>query len=486
MKARSCPLTLAGIALALTFSVPAIEPAAAFAATQADAHDAALEARLNARFDELAQADFTGFVAIARHGEIIFARGAGLADPATGRPFTLDTQVDIGSITKSFTGMAIAALIDAGRLSPDAVLSDFFADVPADKANITVQQLATHTAGLPPALGDDFSEEDWDGFRAKAFDASLLHEPGSAYAYSNVGFSILAAIIESVTGQSYEDYLVSELLAPAGIEHTGYLSVYDDSLAARSRRGEAVIDASWGGHAPNWHLMGNGGLVSTPRDMLAWQAGYQNGAVVSPHARDLAHAPLVREGNGAPSFYGYGLVVEDDPRLGRIYWHNGGNPAFNSHWRVLADQGYELFATTNQRGVSADTAIEALVAGLMDQEFEVQHPREASAEPVALPDTAGGRVAAGFLAMIASDDESVWRDYVLNRMSDEMRAFAPMEGHLGMMRQMHQDFMDAQIVSVFESENMIELGLRDPHSGETIPVVIEYAADGSVTGLLLG
>ncbi|WP_339740626.1 serine hydrolase domain-containing protein [uncultured Maricaulis sp.] len=480
MKAFSSPLAIARFALTLAVATPLMLPAATAQP------EAALEARLDARFDELAQAGFTGFAAIARDGEIIFARGAGFADPATRRPFTLDTQVDILSITKSFTGMAIASLVDAGRLSPDATLADFFPDVPGDKAAITVQQLLTHTAGLPDAVGDDFSDEGWDSVREKGFAAELLHAPGSAYRYSNLGFSFLAAIIESVTGRTYEDYLVNDLLVPAGIEQTGYLSVYDDALAARSSRGEPVIDASWGGHAPNWNLIGNGGLVSTPRDMIAWEHAYQNATIVSPAARDLAHAPLVREGEGAPSFYGYGLVVEDDPQFGRIYWHNGGNRSFNSHWRVLADQGYQLFATTNQRSVSADRAIEALVAALMDQEFEVQRPRQVLADPAALPDTAGGRAAAEFLAMIASDDEAVWRDYVLNRMSDDMRAVAPMEGHLEMMRQVHQDFGDAALVAVLESQDMIELHLRDPQTGETIPVVIEYAADGSVTGLLLG
>ena len=480
MKAFSSPLAIARFALTLAVATSLMLPAATAQP------EAALEARLDARFDELAQAGFTGFAAIARDGEIIFARGAGFADPATRRPFTLDTQVDILSITKSFTGMAIASLVDAGRLSPDATLADFFPDVPGDKAAITVQQLLTHTAGLPDAVGDDFSDEGWDSVREKGFAAELLHAPGSAYRYSNLGFSFLAAIIESVTGRTYEDYLVNDLLVPAGIEQTGYLSVYDDALAARSSRGEPVIDASWGGHAPNWNLIGNGGLVSTPRDMIAWEHAYQNATIVSPAARDLAHAPLVREGEGAPSFYGYGLVVEDDPQFGRIYWHNGGNRSFNSHWRVLANQGYQLFATTNQRSVSADRAIEALVAALMDQEFEVQRPRQVLADPAALPDTAGGRAAAEFLAMIASDDEAVWRDYVLNRMSDDMRAVAPMEGHLEMMRQVHQDFGDAELVAVLESQDMIELHLRDPQTGETIPVVIEYAADGSVTGLLLG
>lgn len=480
MKAFSSPLAIARLALAVTLAAPLV---AAVAGAQSDP---AQEARLEARFDELAEAGFTGFAAIAHDGEIIFARGAGLADPATERPFTLDTQVDIGSITKSFTGMAIAGLIDAGSLSPDATLADFFDDLPADKAGITVQQLLTHSAGFPGAVGDDLSEESWDTFAAKAFNAELLFEPGSGYAYTNVGFSILAAIIERVTGQSFEDYLVDNILAPGGLTHTGYERVYDDALSARNRSGEAVREASWGGHAPNWNLIGNGGLVSTPREMIAWENAYGDGTLVSPAARDMAHTGYVREGAGARSFYGYGLVVEDDPQIGRIYWHNGGNPSFNAHWRVLADQGYALFAATNQRGLSTDTAIEALVAALMDQAFEVPRPLVAGTAPVALPDTAGGRVAAEFLAMIASDDETVWRDYVLNRMSDEMRAVAPMEGHLAMMHQMHQDFADAQVIDVFESENAIRLGLLDPRSGEAIPVVIEYAADGSVTGLQLG
>lgn len=490
MKAFSSPLALAPFALApfalvLSVAAPGVTPAA-WAQT-----DVALEARLDARFDELTDAGFAGFAVIAHNGEIVFSRGAGLADAASNRPFTLDTQVDTGSITKSFTGMAIASLIDAGRLSPDAVLADFFDALPADKAGITVQQLLTHSAGFPGAVGDDLAEEDWDTFAGNAFGAELLFEPGSNYAYSNVGYSLLAAIIERITGQSYEDYLVNDLLIPAGITHTGYELVYDDALAARSRGGESVRDASWGGHAPNWNLVGNGGLVSTPRDMIAWENAYSNGTIVSPAARDMAHTPYRLEGEGAASSYGYGLVVEDDPQIGRIYWHNGGNPAFNSHWRVLADQGYQLFATTNQRGISTDTAILALVAAVMDQDYTLPIPVSDDAPVIDLPDTVGGRMAGEFLAMIASADEAVWRAFVLNRMSPELQAFAPIEGHLQMMGQMHQDFGGSEVIALDETESRVSLTLRDPQTGETLPVVLEYSAGTNdaaprFTGMLLG
>lgn len=485
MKAFSSPLALARFALALTLASPVLIPAA-LAQT-----DPAIETRLDARFDELADAGFTGFAVIAHDGEIIFSRGAGLADPATNRPFTLDTQVDTGSITKSFTGMAIASLIDAGRLSPDAVLADFFDDLPADKAGITVQQMLTHSAGFPDAVGDDLAQEGWDSFAEKAFGAELLFEPGADYAYSNVGYSLLAAIIERVTGQSYEAFLVDDILLPAGITHTGYELAYDDALAARSRGGEAVRQASWGGHTPNWNLIGNGGLVSTARDMIAWETGYSDGTIVSPAARDMAHTPYRPEGEGARSFYGYGMVVEDDPQIGRIYWHNGGNPAFNSHWRVLADQGYQLFATTNQRGISTDTAIEALVAAVMDQDYTLPIPASDDAPVIYLPDTIGGRMAGEFLAMIASDDEAVWRAFVLNRMAPQLQAFAPIEGHLQMMGQMHQDFGGSEVIALEESEGQVSLTLRDPQTGETLPVVLEYSADSAdavmrFTGMMLG
>lgn len=485
MKAFSSPLALARFALALTLTAPVLMPGA-LAQT-----DPAIEARLNARFDELAEAGFAGFAVIAQEGEIIFSRGAGVADPETQRPFTLDTQIDTGSITKSFTGMAIANLIDSGRLSPDAVLAEFFDDLPADKAGITVQQLLTHSAGFPGAVGDDFAEDGWETFAANAFNADLLFEPGTRYAYSNVGFSLLAAIIERVTGQGYEDYLVNNLLVPAGITHTGYELAYDDALAARSRTGQPVRDASWGGHAPSWYLIGNGGLVSTPRDMIAWEHAYTGGTLVSPAAREMAHTPYMSEGEGAPSFYGYGVVVEDDPQGGRIYWHNGGNGAFNSHWRVLADHGYELFATTNQRGISTDTAILALTAALMDQPFEVQRPADTSGSAITLPDTTGGRMAAEFLAMIASDDEAVWREFVVTRMGPDLLAFAPVDGHLQMMGQIHDNFGQAEVIAVEESEGRITLSLRDPQTSDVIPVVLEYSSnDGEsaplFTGLLLG
>jgi CubicO group peptidase (beta-lactamase class C family) len=237
------------LALAITSAATAQAPAQA---TDPNVDSIAASARLSEAFDALEAAGFTGIVGLSLDGETVLMRGAGEADPQTGRLFGPDTQVDIASITKSYTGMLAAQLISDGTLSADLRLADVFHDVPADKADITLHQLLTHAAGLPGGVGDDLVDEDFDTFRANAFAAPLRFEPGTAYYYSNVGFSLAAAIIERATGQTYET-LLRDRLAAAGIRDTGYQAVHDTRRSVHLRDGRDVSEASWGGHPPNWN-----------------------------------------------------------------------------------------------------------------------------------------------------------------------------------------------------------------------------------------
>lgn len=317
------------------------------------------QGRTAAAFDALAEAGFTGVALIAVDGDIVFTRAAGVADPRTGRLIDADTQFDIGSITKSVTGMLAAELIASGRLDADATLGAFFDDAPPDMATITVHQLLTHSAGLRDAVGDDYEALDFDALRRRAFASSLLHPPGSAYAYSNLGYSLLAGMIEQATGRAYEA-LVIEAFNRAGAGATGYMAAADADRLVRFAGAQSLIDTSWGGHAPGWNLIGNGGLASTAGDLIAWRTAYADAELVSRRAHALAHAPHQQEGPDAPSHYGYGLVVEDWPGLGRIYWHNGGSSRFTAHWREFSDQGVLMVVLANQHAVDADEMVDAL------------------------------------------------------------------------------------------------------------------------------
>ncbi len=288
---------------------------------------------------------------------------------------TTDTQgealVDLGSITKFVTAVMILHLVEEGRLTLDAPLATLLPDVPQDKAAITLHQLLTHTSGLSPSTGSDSERLSRAAFLNRLRNAPLTHKPGERYLYSNAGYSLLAAIIEVTSGQSYETYLQNQILAPKGLPPIGYEAAYDPARALHSNRTWRtafrrlpIRAASWGGHAPGWNLIGNGGAVSTAEGFLTFWQAFVEGRIVSEDLVRLALLPHADEGGGE-SHYGYGLVVEDIPHLGRVYWHDGGNEIFSAEWRYIKSLNTTLFAAgTGPRGF---IVMETLISGLKDR-----------------------------------------------------------------------------------------------------------------------
>ncbi len=260
-----------------------------------------------------------------------------------------DPLVDIGSLTKFVTAVAVLHMVDQGVFTLQSTIFDLLEGVPEDKRHITVHDLLTHSSGLVASTGTDEEDLARDAFVERLMATPLMHPVGQEYLYANAGYSLLAAIIEVQSGSSYEAYLNDALLLPAGLSPIGYDNVYDEDRSLRtSRRVETrfrrqtIAEASWGGASPGWNLIGNGGAVTTAEGfLLLWQA-FHAGEIVSRSLVDAALTPHVDEGNGE-SFYGYGLVVEHADDLGTIYWHDGGNDLFSAEWRHLADRDITLF-----------------------------------------------------------------------------------------------------------------------------------------------
>ncbi len=248
-----------------------------------------------------------------------------------------DPLIDLGSVTKFVTAMTVLHLVEEGQLDLQARLGDLLPDVPAEKAGITVHQLLTHTGGFVESVADDAEDLGREAFLTRAFEAPLLD--GSGYAYSNVGYSVLAAIVETASGQSFETYLIERVLAPRGLGPIGYGAVYDEARSLRSERSARTLyrqrpieAASWGRPSPGWALIGNGGAVTTAETFLEVWSAFLEGRIVGPDLVALALTPHADEGGGE-SFYGYGLVVEESEDLGLMYWHDGGNEIFSAEWR---------------------------------------------------------------------------------------------------------------------------------------------------------
>jgi CubicO group peptidase (beta-lactamase class C family) len=298
-----------------------------------------------------AEQGFSGVVAVSHGDDLLLAEGYGDCIRESATPCTVDAVFDIGSLTKQFTAAAVMSLVDAGMLSVDDPLSAFFPSAPADKADITIHQLLTHTAGLPDILGDDYDPIDREAFLDLVFQTPLVTPPGDTHAYSNVGYSVLGAIVETTTASSYDEALRALVLDDAGLERTGYL-IPDWSSAVVAHGYEdqvdfgSPLDHPWDVDGPYFHLRANGGILSTAPDMMLWHQALLGTTVLSEASKTAMFTPYVEELPGGDTFYGYGWVVEDTT-YGKLVWHNGGNDFFFADfWRYL-DANVTVFVASN-------------------------------------------------------------------------------------------------------------------------------------------
>lgn len=353
---------------------PPPPPAVAKASAPLDV--AGLSARLEARLARMAEEDgFQGQVMVDVGGRTVFARAVGLADRTTQRPYRIDTQGEIGSISKSFTAAAVLKLKDEGKLKLDDPISAYLPGVPADKAAITLRQLLTHTAGLPdyvpgplgqPGPSRDDAPITREEMERRVLAAPLAFAPGSRWAYSNAGYGLAAAIVERVSGRPFTDFLADEVIAPAGLKHSGFRPAYDAAGSDRARDGGTIADLSWGQGGPQWGLLGAGGVVSVPAEMIAWRRAFMAGRIVSPASVLDATTGGALEGDGGGRRYGLGVGLIDDPTYGRIIMHNGGDPWFTSDLRLFADHDMTIYVHTNSR-MSATEAASILTAAAFGQ-----------------------------------------------------------------------------------------------------------------------
>ena len=226
-----------------------------------------------------------GAILVRTRNEVLLHKGYGFADKEKNKPMRITTGFDIGSIVKPMTAIAIFKLEEKGKLSVNDTLGKFFPGIPEDKKNITIYQLLTHTAGMQDLFGGDYEVVSRDWLIEKALNAKLVREPGKERLYSNSGYSLLAVIIEKVSGKAYEKFMREEIFEPAGVEKTGYsLAGWKNEDLAVGYRNEqrwgSPLDHQWANDGPSWNLRGNGGMLSTVEDLSRWFEALLDGKIV--------------------------------------------------------------------------------------------------------------------------------------------------------------------------------------------------------------
>jgi D-alanyl-D-alanine carboxypeptidase len=291
-------------------------------------------------------------VMVIRDGHISYTRAFGLRNLRHRVPVRTDTFFEIGSITKQFTAACILQLQEKGKLKIDRPLSDYLPDAPHAR-EVTLRQLLTHTGGLRDYLDGPPTEVARLAARPVAYrdliarvaKLPLDFPPGSKWSYSNTGYLLLGKVIEKVSGESYEDYLLSHILRPLRMRDT--YTTADEGRLPRMATGywhvngrlerAPVIDPSWGTSA--------GFLVSTLGDLAKWDAALRGGKVVSDASYREMTTAFMTSKNGSAN-YGFGLFVDSaygQPRIG----HTGGSQGFTTADEYFPRQGARIIAFTN-------------------------------------------------------------------------------------------------------------------------------------------
>ena len=294
----------------------------------------------------LTDSGFSGSVLLAKDGRVVLHKGYGLRDAAEGKPVTIDTLFDIGSLTKQFTSAAIMKLEMAGKLKTSDAISKYLPGVPTDKSGVTLHHLLTHTAGLPMFSGGDYDVSLRDETVSRILAAPLESEPGTVFSYSNPGYSLLAAIIERVSGETYEAFLRKNLFAPAGMEATGYRLPKWNSAHIAHGYMDGVdqgtpLDHQWAETGPYWNLFGNGGMLSTTGDLYKWSQALRGDRILSSVAKEKLFTPALKN-------YAYGWRVTDT-EYGR-HIHHGGDSSngFSVNLNIYPDRNAVVIVLTNR------------------------------------------------------------------------------------------------------------------------------------------
>ncbi len=335
----------------------------------------------------LVAAGFRGSVLVSKGGAVLLRKGYGMADRENGAAYDAETVFDVGSITKQFTAAAILKLEMQGKLHVEDEIGKYFANAPDNKRAITLHQLLTHTAGLESDFAGDYDPVSRDEYVKRILASKLRSKPGEAYFYANSGYSLLGAIVEIVSGMSYEKYLRENLFLPAGMKDTGYkLPGWPPARVAvgyhEGKRWGRITEKPWADDGPYWALRANGGIHSTLDDMLRWHIALTGDAILSAAAKDKMYRRHVREGSGADTFYGYGWSIGDSAWGSRLIEHNGGNGTFFADFLRFPDDDLVVILSTNDSQVKGGRIAHALARLAHGDDVPVPKSGPVTAKPL--------------------------------------------------------------------------------------------------------
>ncbi|AXT20454.1 class A beta-lactamase-related serine hydrolase [Flavobacteriaceae bacterium AU392] len=306
---------------------------------------------LNTYLDTVDKFGFSGQVLVEQNGKVIINRAFGQLSENSSQNITDETLFGIASVSKQFTAAAICLLAQREKLKFDDSLGEFFSGVPNDKSNITIHQLLTHTSGLQGGdLIRDFENISKKEMLSRILSSQMKEKPGEKWRYSNIGYNVLAFIIEKVTGVSYEEFLTKEIFNPLNMLHTRIIGgkySWEGLTAANAINGSTDVGSpmQW---KYNMRTLGSGNIASTVSDLHKWNTALQNFTLLNKELTERLFYPHTQiQGT---EFYGYGwFVFKDENAKTKLIEHGGDyEKGFNGVIYKYLEKDVTIFILSNK------------------------------------------------------------------------------------------------------------------------------------------
>ncbi len=321
-------------------------------------------------------------LAVCRDGEVVKARGYGLANVELDVPVKPETIFQSGSVGKQFTSMVILMLVEEGKLGLDDRLPQYFPGSPRSWKDITVRHLLTHTSGIPDweyKLLDYRRDYTEDELVKIAQGLKLDFAPGTHWSYSNTGYVLLGILVRKVSGQFYGDLLKVRVFGPLGMETARVISeadiVKNRSAGYEIKEGK-LENQSW--VSPSLNTTADGSLYLSVLDLARWDAGLRAGRLLKKESYDLMWSP-VRLVDGTTYPYGFGWRL-DVQRGDRVIEHGGSWQGFRTAIARYPARNLTVIALANLDAAEPERVV-AAVAGLVEPALALPDTRSGPTDP---------------------------------------------------------------------------------------------------------
>jgi CubicO group peptidase (beta-lactamase class C family) len=247
-------------------------------------------------------------LAVIRNGEIVIARGYGMANVEHQVPVKPETIFQSGSMGKQFTATAVMMLVEEGKISLDDKITKYFTDGPESWNKITVRHLLTHTSGMTDYPDDFDLRRDYteDELVQRIKTIPLAFQPGEKWSYSNLAYVMLGVLIHKVSGKFYGNFLQERVFKPLGMSTARVIS--EDDIVPNRAAGYRIVNGQLKNQAwvsPSLNTTADGALYLTVYDMAKWDAALYTEKLLKRASLDEMWTP-VKLNDGKTHPYGFG------------------------------------------------------------------------------------------------------------------------------------------------------------------------------------